>query len=107
MKSIKKFVPIFLILTFIMGLIYRKFLWCNILLPAEGEPYGLGDIVEFIPILLLIGLSAGGFIASILLLFVSKFKDRKFGLILLVLSVIATPVYLKIHTTVKAVCTKK
>ena len=90
-----------------LGLIYRKFFWCNVLLPVNGEPYGAGDLLELIPLVVLAVLCFIGSILGILLLVMRKFRNVAVGVGLLLVSIATIPIYLAVHSSIKPVCNHK
>lgn len=100
----KALLPILIVATAIGGLGYRKFLWCNILLPAPGEPKGAGDLVEIIPVALMLLFCAISLVVGTICLFVKKYKNKKFGVFLIMLSTLSIPIYLAIHSILKPIC---
>lgn len=90
-----------------IGLVYRKFYWCQILLPKAGDAYGVGDVIELIPMLLIVGTATLGCVVGILCLTLKKMKDVKYGLFVVCLSVVVVPAYVYVHSYVNPICGSK
>jgi predicted tellurium resistance membrane protein TerC len=104
MKPFLKFFPTFLLIFFYgFGIIFRKFLWCDIPV-AKGDAYGPGDLVELLVYGGVMGISGLVFAQSLVLFFVKRFKDVRLGALLIVISLVAALTYSQVHKFVVPVC---
>ena len=100
-------IPLLIAIVVSLGLIYRKFFWCNVLLPINGDPYGAGDLLELLPLLVLAILCFIGSILGLLLLIQPQKRNVTFGVGLLLISITAIPIYLAAHSSLTPVCNDK
>ena len=104
MNAVIRKIPTFIVLTACVGLFYRKFLWCRVLLPAPGEPYGLGDLVEIVPVFLLLVLCGAGVVSGFIFLVSKRLRDLQYGIALICLSLVSYPLYQKIYSEIRPSC---
>lgn len=104
MKFLTRYFPTIILLIIIAGLSFRKFLWCNVLLPVKNEPYGLGDIVGALPLLFLIVVCLVAILTLIYILIKSKEHSLKKGFLIVGLGTLSIPVYLLIYSYIEPIC---
>ncbi len=102
MKAVIYLARFSLILTcliFILGLFFRAFYYWK--LPVTpGDPYGIADINELEIYIFLVAASIFSGVLGISLILIKRFKQKALGIALLIISLIAVPIYNFIHPVV-------